>query len=154
AIETWITALDREQAQVTERERAKERRRRLGGVVGALVMLLGYSSVLAVITRPILVASLFDSRSLGENLMRGWTISLIIANGLPDLFRGLVLAGLGSLSALVIGGLSPRLQWDVGGGLLMGGAALGLLGFATAASTGLLGVLVAGPGLLATTALV
>ncbi len=140
-----IHALQREDRSRTEQELKAAAdaalRTEVGRMVTRLFLLASYALVLGVIGTPQLLATLVNPAELGRLLQEAAVRLDSLIQLVPDALRSAVIGAVGGLAALSFNSTSSRVRFDVGGTLFVGVVVVSILGFASAASTGVIGTL-------------
>jgi hypothetical protein len=140
-----LADLDREEAERSDRARQTVVHNRVVEMGTFLALLVAYSGVAALLSKSTLGQALIDRGAIDKNLGRLDQFIRVI----PDYLRGPVftLLSAGILLALRVASLKARTA--VGGSVFVGLAALSLIGFSTALTTGMVGIVFALPGIAA-----
>ena len=140
-----------------ERRAAADQRRRaaiqseVGGVLAQLLLLAPYAAAVAIVSQAVLNAALLDPdllvRRLRDLVSGSTALSGAVNRAIPDALRGVVFSTISSLLLLAFRGTSIGLRAELGGTLFMGLVTLSVYGLSAGFGTGLVGALVAIPGL-------
>ena len=139
-------------------EATEEQRRRqamqadVGKVVAQLLVLGPYAVAVGIVSQAVLNAALLDPELLVRrlrDLVSGSTaVTGAVTGAIPDAFRGIVISAISSLVLLVFRGTSIGLRAELGGVLFMGFVTLAVYGLSAGFGTGIVGSLIALPGLV------
>lgn len=142
---TRIQAFEREERSRAEQELKTAAdaavRTEVGRMITRLILLAGYSLLLGELSTPQLLATLVNPAELGRLVQLAATRLDALIRLVPDALRSSVIGGAGALVALSFNSVSFQARFEVGGTLLVGVVVMSILGFASAASTGLIGTL-------------
>lgn len=154
---THFLDLSIERLEEDNRASAEQRRRQaiqaeVGRVIAQLLVLGPYAVAVGIVSQAVLNAALLDPDLLVSrlrDLVSGSTaVSGAVTGAIPDALRGVVFSALSSLVLLVFRGTSIGLRAELGGVLFMGLITLSVFGLTAGFGTGIIGSLVALPGLV------
>jgi len=146
-----------ERLEADNRAGAEQRRRAaiqadVGKVVAQLFVLGPYAVAVGVVSQAVLNAALLDPelllRRLRDLVSGSNAVSGAVTGAIPDVLRGVVFSAVSSLVLLVFRGTSIGLRAELGGVLFMGVVTLAVYGLSAGFGTGMIGSLVALPGLV------
>jgi hypothetical protein len=141
--------LERAAAAEVENRRRAAVRSEVGQLVTWLLLLTGYSLVLGVASRGLVLSALLNPQSIADNAVAARAYTDLAIGWVPEAFRGLVISALGAGALLVFRTTSFSVRSDLGGALFVGVATLSLLGLSAAAYSGPVGLMMAVPGFVA-----
>jgi len=146
-----------ERLEADNRATEEQRRRQaiqadVGKVVAQLLVLGPYAVAVGIASQAVLNAALLDPELLVRrlrDLVSGSTaVTGAVTGAIPDAFRGIVISAISSLVLLVFRGTSIGLRAELGGVLFMGFVTLAVYGLSAGFGTGIVGSLIALPGLV------
>ena len=147
-----IERLEADNRASTEQRRREAIQAEVGKVVGQLLVLGPYAVVVAIVSQAVLNAALLDPelllRRLRDLVSGSTAVSGALTGAIPDALRGVVFTAISSLVLLVFRGTSIGLRAELGGTLFMGLVTLAIYGLTAGFGTGIIGSLVALPGLV------
>jgi hypothetical protein len=146
-----------ERLEADNRASAEQQRRAaiqadVGKVVAQLLVLGPYAVAVGFVSQAVLNAALLDPdllvRRLRDIASGSTAVSGAVSGAIPDALRGVVFSAISSLVLLVFRGTSIGLRAELGGALFMGLVTLSIYGLSAGLGTGVIGSLVALPGLV------
>jgi hypothetical protein len=147
-----IERLEADNRAVEEQRRRQAIQADVGKVVAQLLVLGPYAVAVGIVSQAVLNAALLDPELLVRrlrDLVSGSTaVTGAVTGAIPDAFRGIVISAISSLVLLVFRGTSIGLRAELGGVLFMGIVTLAIYGLCAAFGTGIVGSLIALPGLV------
>ena len=147
-----IERLEADNRASTEQRRREAIQAEVGKVVGQLLVLGPYAVVVAIVSQAVLNAALLDPelllRRLRDLVSGSTAVTGALTGAIPDALRGVVFTAISSLVLLVFRGTSIGLRAELGGTLFMGLVTLAIYGLTAGFGTGIIGSLVALPGLV------
>jgi len=154
---THFLDLSIERLEADNRATAEQRRREaikgeVGKVVGQLLILGPYAVAVGIVSQAVFNAALLDPdlllRRLRDLVSGSTAVTGAVTGAIPDALRGIVFSAISSLVLLVFRGTSIGLRAELGGALFMGLVTLSIYGLTAGFGTGIIGSLVALPGLV------
>lgn len=147
-----IERLEADRRAVEEQRRRQAIQADVGKVVAQLLILGPYAVAVGIVSQAVLNAALLDPELLVSrlrDLVSGSTaVTGAVTGAIPDAFRGIVISAISSLVLLVFRGTSIGLRAELGGALFMGIVTLAVYGLCAGFGTGIVGSLIALPGLV------
>ena len=147
-----IGRLEADQRSAMEQQRREGIQSEIGKVVAQLFVLGPYAVAVGIISQAVLNQALLNPGLLLErlrDLVSGSNaVTGAVTAAIPDALRGVVFSAIGSLLLLVVRGTSIGLRAELGGALFLGVVTLCVYGLTAGLGTGLVGALVALPGLV------
>jgi hypothetical protein len=146
-----------ERLEADNRAGDEQRRRQaiqtdVGKVVAQLLVLGPYAVAVGFISQAVLNEALLDPellvRRLRDVLSGSSAVTGAVTGAIPDALRGIVISAISSLVLLVFRGTSIGLRAELGGVLFMGIVTLAVYGLCAGFGTGIVGSLIALPGLV------
>jgi hypothetical protein len=135
-----------------EQRRKATTQTEVGKVVAQLLVLGPYAVAVGIVSQAVLNAALLDPdlllRRLRDLVSGTNAVSGAVTGAIPDALRGIVFSAISSLVLLVFRGTSTGLRAELGGALFMGLVTLSVYGLAAGFGTGIIGSLVALPGIV------
>lgn len=147
-----IERLEADNRASLEQGRRKEMQDEVGKVVAQLLLLAPYAVAVGIVSQGVLHAAILDPDLLLHrlrDLVSGSTaVSGNVTGAIPDALRGVFFSAISALVLLVFRGTSIGLRAELGGALFMGLVTMSIYGLSAGFGTGMIGSLVALPGLV------
>lgn len=153
-LELRVAELEQAAAEEVDSKRSRAARTAVGQMITWLLLFVGYALVLGLLSASILNQALLQPEELGHRLRAVQQYAGATGGAVPEPLRGLALAATSAFALFIFRSASFNVRSDVGGALFVGLTVLSLAGLASAASSGVLGFLVALPGFVAATIIV
>lgn len=147
-----IQRLEADNRASEEQQRRAAIQADVGKVVAQLLVLGPYAIAVGFVSQAVLNAALLDPdllvRRLRDIASGSTAVSGAVSGAIPDALRGVVFSAISSLVLLVFRGTSIGLRAELGGVLFMGLVTLSIYGLSAGLGTGVIGSLVALPGVV------
>lgn len=147
-----IERLEADNRASAERGRREAIQAEVGKVVAQLLVLGPYAVAVGIVSQAVLHDALLDPdlllRRLQDLVTGSNAVNSAVRNAIPDALRGIVFSAISSLIVLVFRGTSVGLRAELGGILFMGVVTICVFGLTASFGTGIIGTLVALPGLV------
>ncbi len=147
-----IERLEADNRASVEQGRRKAMQGEVGKVVAQLLLLAPYAVAVGIVSQAVLHAAILDPdlllRRLRDLVSGSTAVSGGVTGAIPDALRGVFFSAISALVLLVFRGTSIGLRAELGGALFMGLVTLSVYGLSAGFGTGIIGSLVALPGLV------
>ena len=147
-----IDRLEADNRASVEQGRRKAMQVEVGKVAAQLLVLAPYAVAVGIVSQAVLHAAILDPDLLlrrMRDLVSGSTaVGGQVTGAIPDALRGVFFSAISALVLLVFRGTSIGLRAELGGALFMGLVTLSIYGLSAGFGTGIIGSLVALPGLV------
>ena len=147
-----IERLEADNRASVEQGRREAIQAEVGKVVAQLLVLAPYAVAVGIVSQAVLHAAILDPdlllRRLRDLVSGSTAVSGAVTGAIPDALRGVFFSAISSLVLLVFRGTSIGLRAELGGALFMGLVTLSVYGLSAGFGTGIIGSLVALPGLV------
>jgi hypothetical protein len=147
-----IERLEADHRAGEEKGRREAIKAEVGKVVAQLLVLGPYAVAVGIVSQAVLHDALLDPdllvRRLRDFVTGSNAVNSAVTGAIPDALKGIVFSAVSSLVLLVFRGTSIGLRAELGGVLFMGFVTLSIYGLTAGFGTGVVGSLIALPGLV------
>jgi hypothetical protein len=151
-LELSIERLEADHRAGEEQRRREVMKAEVGKVVAQLLVLGPYAVAVGIVSQAVLHDALLDPdllvRRLRDFVTGSNAVNSAVTGAIPDALKGIVFSAVSSLVLLVFRGTSIGLRAELGGSLFMGVVTLSVYGLTAGFGTGVVGSLIALPGLV------
>jgi hypothetical protein len=147
-----IERLEEDSRASLEQARRKAMQAEVGKVLAQLLLLAPYAVAVGIVSQAMLNAAILDPdlllRRVRDLVGGSAAVTGTVTGAIPDALRGVFFSAISALTLLVFRGTSIGLRAELGGALFMGLVTLSVYGLSAGFGTGIVGALVAMPGLV------
>ena len=147
-----IERLEEDSRASLEQARRKAMQGEVGKVLAQLLLLVPYAVAVGIVSQAMLNAAILDPdlllRRVRDLVGGSAAVTGTVTGAIPDALRGVFFSAISALILLVFRGTSIGLRAELGGALFMGLVTLSVYGLSAGFGTGIIGALVAMPGLV------